>query len=165
MAVSQTLNPQLCSAWIYATLKTSPLLVAAFQSPGRLRFFQDVSVPTPGSWSGRGELYPFIYWSGGITNRQMSYDRERETVAALTSRYIVRVQARFDGDAQWDYFTPFTQEMRRVLTGIKAQDVVINGLRYGEVWASRWKDDHASDDKDGEARILESGLLIEISHM
>lgn len=161
MAVSQVISPSLCSAWIFDRLGESSVLQSLCGGDGGLRAYQDVAVPVPTE----GLRYPYLYWSGGTINQTAFYDRNRETWGVIHSRYIVRTVNRFNGRVGWEFFDPFLQELRAHLTGITAADVFDGSRKLGSVWNSRFISDFSHEDKDGEARLIERGILIEISHL
>lgn len=161
--VQDTIHPLLVDAWIMQRLKGSPLLLSIHNDRPRPRFYEADAVPAPDDTPPR--KYPYIKWWGGKVDVTQFYARESEKWGRIVSRYTVAEVRRFDSLPEQNDFTPSYQEFLKVLVGIKEQNVVLGGgQKIGVIYASRYKADHRIGYKDGDSRILEMGIVIDVMH-
>lgn len=155
MPVLQRISRSAVDTWIYAQLLANTTLNAVFAG----RFWQMGAVLREGD---DAFDFPYLVWQGQQIN-VAQWELPATSIKRLTYRYKAR--------GVWQYDRPFTeadfdvvaQELRNALTGVGG-DIPIkrDGTIIGYVDQSAYVSDFEQQSDDGDKRIVERGIVIEV---
>lgn len=153
MPAYDDIHPELVSRWIIQAVTANASLVT-IHGP---RLYQDVNIPD-------NPTFPYLYWSGS-EEKVAQWLLGKEYIGKIRSTYNVRSVRKYVGTgASLADFAASYKALRDALTGVYCTEVLVGAAVIGHIFQSRYLDKYAVSYRDGDIRIIEHGIRIDVIH-